>query len=120
MRGQRVTPHPALSALPMKGRGRASPGKPPLCYPSGFQFGFELQLPGGGPRGPEGSGVMGRVDRKDLVPVSTLPTFSLSQGPPKGQRWEPQGFHPHGSWLPAATLTSWPKLSLPATLWSNN
>ena len=58
MRGQRVTP--PLPSLPSPLRGQrwgAQPWKPPLCYPSSFQFGFELQLPGGGPRGPGGSGV---------------------------------------------------------------
>lgn len=98
--GTEGDPTPALSALPMRGqRWGAQPWKPPLCYPSGFQFGFELQLPGGGPRGPEGSGVWAGWTGRTLSrqhPAHILTQPRPSQRPEMGT-WS---FHPQDPGFP--------------------
>ena len=55
-------------------RWGAQPRKPPLCYPSSFQFGFELQPAWQGP-GARGDWGVGRPNRKDLVPSAPCPCF---------------------------------------------
>ena len=82
-------PTPALSALPIEGGrgGEPSPGNHLCATPAAFSLALSCSCLVGAPGGQGGAGCR-QGGQEGPCPVSTLPTFSLSQGPPKGQRWE--------------------------------
>lgn len=82
-------PTPALSALPTEGGrgGEPSSGNHLCATPAAFSLALSCSCLVGAPGGQRGAGC-GQGGQEGPCPVSTLPTFSLSQDPPKGQRWE--------------------------------
>ena len=88
MRGQRVTPPLPSLPSPLRGRGgEPSPGNHLCATPAAFSLALSCSCLVGAPGGQGGAGCR-QGGQEGPCPVSTLPTFSLSQGPPKGQRWE--------------------------------
>lgn len=67
--------------------GEPSPGNHLCATPAAFSLALSCSCLVGAPGGQRGAGC-GQGGQEGPCPVSTLPTFSLSQDPPKGQRWE--------------------------------